>query len=93
VKRGLLFAPDFVVNCGGIINAAEELWGYNAARAEARARTTYETTLRVFALAHKLGVNPYVAAERLAEERIQKVSAIRHFYLPSPTFTPPSRHL
>jgi leucine dehydrogenase len=91
VERGILFAPDFVVNCGGIINAAEELWGYNAARAEARAQTTYETTLRVFDLARKLGVNPYKAAECLAEERIQKVSAIRHFYLPSPP--PQSRYL
>ncbi len=91
MKRGILFAPDFVVNSGGIINAAEELWGYNAARAEARARTTYETTLRVFDLARKLGINPYMAAEQLAEERIQKVSAIRHFYLPS--LPPQSRPL
>ena len=75
MRRSILFAPDFVVNSGGLINAAEELWGYNAARAEARAQAVYDTTLRVFDLARKLDVNPYVAAKHLAEEMERQVGA------------------
>jgi leucine dehydrogenase len=82
-ERGVLFAPDFVVNCGGVINAANELWGYNAERAEAMGRKVYDTTLRIFAYAKEQGITPLAAAYRLAEQRIQQVGGVRHYYLPN----------
>jgi leucine dehydrogenase len=81
-EHGILFAPDFVVNCGGIINAANELMGYNAERAEAMARRVYDTTHEVLAYAKAQGITPLAASRRLAEQRIQKVGRLRHYYLP-----------
>ena len=68
--RGIVYAPDFVANAGGIINIAEEFVGYRAERAAARARGIEATTARVFALARERGISPARAAEAYAQERI-----------------------
>jgi glutamate dehydrogenase/leucine dehydrogenase len=80
--RGILYAPDFIVNCGGVINVADELMGYNAERARARADAVYETTRRVFARAREAGITPEEAANQLAEERIRAIGAIHRGYVP-----------
>jgi leucine dehydrogenase len=69
-ERGILYAPDYVVNAGGIINIAEEFIGYDPVRAEARVRRVYDTTLAVLRRADEAGITPALAADRLAEERI-----------------------
>jgi leucine dehydrogenase len=68
--RGILYAPDFVVNAGGIINIAQEFVGYDRARALAAAEAVGDTLTRVLESARADGVTPLVAAERLARERI-----------------------
>jgi glutamate dehydrogenase/leucine dehydrogenase len=68
--RGILLAPDFVVNAGGIINVAEEFVGYNRARAETRTAGIEATTARVFAHAREHQITPQRAAEALARRRI-----------------------
>ena len=68
--RGVLYAPDFVVNSGGLIQVADEIDGYDDARATKRAATIYDTTLRVFAAAEQAGVAPSVAAEQIALARM-----------------------
>jgi valine dehydrogenase (NAD+) len=68
--RGILYAPDFVVNAGGILNIAEEVSGYSLERALASTARIEATTARVFAAAREWGVAPGHAAERLARERI-----------------------
>jgi glutamate dehydrogenase/leucine dehydrogenase len=72
--RGVLYAPDFVVNAGGIINLAEERapGGYSRERALARAEQIEQTTATVLARAHADGVPPGHAAEDLARERIAR---------------------
>jgi glutamate dehydrogenase/leucine dehydrogenase len=72
--RGVLYAPDFVVNAGGIINLAEERGGggYSRDRALARAEHIEQTTTSVLARAHVDGVPPGRAAEALARERIAR---------------------
>jgi valine dehydrogenase (NAD+) len=75
--RGIVYAPDFIVNCGGVIKVAEERHGYSAARAEARADLAFDRTLRVFALAGELHTTPARAAERYAEERIAAIARLR----------------
>ena len=81
-ERDILYAPDFIVNCGGVINVAEELMGYNPDRARARAERVYEITLRVFARAGEAGITPEEAANHLAEERIRTIGEIHKSYLP-----------
>ena len=68
--RGILYAPDFVVNAGGIINIAEEFVGYDRDRALAHAAEIETTTARVIAAAAELGITPLRAAERLARARL-----------------------
>ena len=69
--RGILYAPDYVVSSGGIINIAEELVGYDRARATARLAAIGATTSEVLADADRLGITTVEAADRLAERRLQ----------------------
>jgi valine dehydrogenase (NAD+) len=69
-ERGILYAPDYVVNSGGVIQVADELHGFNFARAKAKASAIYETTLEIFERASTDGVPPAVAADRIAEQRM-----------------------
>jgi glutamate dehydrogenase/leucine dehydrogenase len=70
VDRGILYAPDFVANAGGILNLAEEFTGYSRDRALASAARIEATTARVLASAAEWGIAPGRAAERIARERI-----------------------
>ncbi len=82
--HGVLYAPDYVVNAGGVIQVADELHGFSFERARAKAERIFDTTSRVFALAASEGVPPAVAADRLAEQRIAAVSRLRTVLLPPP---------
>jgi leucine dehydrogenase len=75
--RGIVYAPDFVANAGGVINIAEEPHGYDRQRAYDRIRTIHDTLLRVFDRAEADGTTTAAAADRLAEERIASVSHTR----------------
>jgi valine dehydrogenase (NAD+) len=80
--RGILYAPDFCVNSGGVIQVADELEGFNFERAEQRAGKIFETTKAVFALARADSVTPAEAADRLAERRMRDVGRLSALYLP-----------
>ncbi|MCK9895099.1 Glu/Leu/Phe/Val dehydrogenase dimerization domain-containing protein [Frankia sp. AgB32] len=79
---GVLYAPDFVVNAGGLIQVADEIEGYSPQRARARAARILDTTAEVFRLADDENVTPVEAAERLAERRMADVGRLRRFLLP-----------
>jgi valine dehydrogenase (NAD+) len=81
--RGVLYAPDYVVNSGGLIQVADEIEGYSEARARAKAAAIFDTTLRIFSLAAAEGVPPSVAADRLAERRMEQIVALRRVWLPT----------
>ena len=68
--RGILWAPDFVVNAGGLINIAEEQGGYSAAEARRRTRGIADTLLGIFADAERTGETPLSAAMSLARRRL-----------------------
>ena len=79
--HGVLYAPDYVVNAGGLIQVADELDGFSFDRAKARAAKIYDTTLEVLRLATEDGVPPSVAADRMAERRIADVGRLRGIHL------------
>ena len=81
--RGILYAPDYLVNAGGVIQVEDEIHGFSESRARSKAAQIYETTRRVFAIARDEGVPPAVAADRLAERRIAEVGRLRTVYLRS----------
>lgn len=68
--RGVVYAPDFLVNAGGVIQVSDELHGFDMERAAGRTRAIFESTLEVLRTADAEGVTPAVAADRLAERRI-----------------------
>jgi valine dehydrogenase (NAD+) len=82
-EAGILYAPDYVVNAGGVINIAEELRGYSRERAEIGLRRIYDTTLAVFERAAADGITPAAAADRLAEARIDAVGRLNLIRPPS----------
>jgi valine dehydrogenase (NAD+) len=81
--RDILYAPDYCVNSGGVIQVADELEGFSFERAEQRASGIFETTQAVFALARADSVTPAEAADRLAERRMRDVGRLRGVYLPA----------
>ena len=69
---GILYAPDYVINAGGLINVEDELHGYNAARAHRKAESIADTLRQIFRLAEDRGILPAEAADMVAEERIRE---------------------
>ena len=79
---GILYAPDFVINAGGLINVADELIGYDPERAMKRVEEVYRTLREVFRRARLDQVTPAEAAGRLAEDRIRGVGRVRLLWVP-----------
>ncbi|MEU6909691.1 Glu/Leu/Phe/Val dehydrogenase dimerization domain-containing protein [Streptomyces coeruleorubidus] len=75
--RGILYAPDYVVNAGGVIQVADELHGFDFERCKAKAAKIFDTTLAIFARAKDDGIPPAAAADRIAEQRMHDAAAAR----------------
>jgi leucine dehydrogenase len=76
--RGIVYAPDFVINAGGVINISEELGrAYDPERARRSVERIAATLAAVFARSRRDGIAPHAAADRLAEERIAAARATR----------------
>jgi leucine dehydrogenase len=75
-RRGILYAPDYVANAGGVINVYSELAGWDSQRSLRKADEIYQTILDVFAIAKNDNIRTYVAADRLAERRLQAVRSM-----------------
>ncbi|MFH8339700.1 Leu/Phe/Val dehydrogenase [Streptomyces sp. AM6-12] len=73
--RGILYAPDYVVNAGGVIQVADELHGFDFERCKTKAARIFDTTLAIFARAKEDGIPPAAAADRIAEQRMAEARA------------------
>ncbi|MDX1771463.1 MAG: Glu/Leu/Phe/Val dehydrogenase family protein, partial [Planococcaceae bacterium] len=80
-ELGIVYAPDYVINSGGVINVADELYGYNRERAMKRVETVYDSIAKVMEISRTEGIPTYLAADRLAEERIARVGKSRSQFL------------
>lgn len=76
-KKGILYAPDYVINAGGLINIACEMEGYNREKAARRVEGIADTLAGLFDRAKKEKITPAEAAHRVAEERLSKAHADR----------------
>ncbi|MGH7619968.1 MAG: Glu/Leu/Phe/Val family dehydrogenase [Gemmatimonadaceae bacterium] len=74
--RGVMYAPDYVANAGGVINVYSELAGWTSARSFRKADEIYDTVRKVFQIARDEKVPTYLAADRLAEQRIRAVGSM-----------------
>ncbi|MEH7237000.1 branched-chain amino acid dehydrogenase [Bacillus sp. JJ1562] len=80
-ELGIIYAPDYVINAGGVINVADELYGYNQERALKKVESLYDTIEKVIEIAKRDGIPTYQAADRLAEERIERMRNSRSQFL------------
>lgn len=80
-RRGILYAPDYVINAGGLINVCGELQGWSPERSMRKAGDIYGTLVRLFELAEAEGLPTYKAADRLAEQRIEKVGRLQRTWV------------
>lgn len=80
-ERGIMFAPDYVINAGGLVNVNAELEGWTLDRARNKAGEIYDTILMVFDIAKEEGIPSYRAADRLAERRIAAIAKVRQNFV------------
>lgn len=80
LDKGILYAPDYVINAGGLINVASELEGYNPERAHEKASRIYNTILDILNYSEENSTPTFVASNILAEERIHNVGRIHQIY-------------
>ena len=89
--RHILYAPDYVINSGGLINVANELEGYNQERALKHAEGIYDIMLKVFAISKEQNIPVYRAADELALRRIADIGHVKTVYTPSSNARPERR--
>jgi leucine dehydrogenase len=78
-KLGVLYAPDYVINAGGLINVYVEMEGYVRERALRMAEIIYTNLLKIFDIAKREDIPTYIAADRMAEERIRTIGRLKRF--------------
>ena len=74
-SRGIVYAPDFLINAGGLINVYSELHGYDREKALQRIRKIYDTTLEILVKSEQEDITTHEAALRMAEQRIANAQA------------------
>ncbi|MBX9723890.1 MAG: leucine dehydrogenase, partial [Candidatus Obscuribacterales bacterium] len=72
MKRGITYAPDYAINGGGLINVAAELDGYNKESVLSKVSNIYNTITNILTLASNDGIPPHVAADTIAEQRLNE---------------------
>ena len=80
--RGILYAPDFIINAGGVIQVIDEIKGYNPDRLRLKADLIYNRLLHIFEMARREKILPMEAAIRYAESRIREIHKIKRLYVP-----------
>ena len=88
-EKGILYAPDYVANAGGLMNVFVELEGYSRERALERTEGIYNNLLEIYKIARELGVPTYKAADEMAERRLAQIGRLKqkHTGLSSRPFT------
>ncbi len=76
-ELGILYAPDYVINAGGLMNVFVELEGYSHDRAFEKTKRVYDNILRVYDISKKENIGTHTAADRLAEERIKTIGRLK----------------
>lgn len=76
-EKGIVYAPDFLINAGGLINVYSELTGYNRERALQHTEKIYDYTLGIFKMAADENIPTYLAANRTAEKRISDIGKVK----------------
>ncbi|MBX2977436.1 MAG: Glu/Leu/Phe/Val dehydrogenase [Ignavibacteriaceae bacterium] len=80
MDKGVLYAPDYVINAGGLINVANELEGYIRDRALAQAESIYSVLKNIFKTSKEENIPTFEASNKIAEDRIKNISGLNRIY-------------
>lgn len=80
-EMGIIYAPDYIINAGGLINVADELQGYNRDRAMKKVESIYDNIQKVIDISKRDNIPTYRAADRMCEERIASMQRSRSTFL------------
>jgi leucine dehydrogenase len=80
LEKGILFAPDYVINAGGIINCYSELMGFSKKRTMQLTENIYEATINVLKLSAAENISTIEAADKIAESRIASIKKVKSSY-------------
>jgi len=81
-QRGIVYAPDYIINAGGLIQAADELEGFNRDRAYRKAAGIYDALERIYAISRRMKIPPSEAADVMVEEKLRQRGQLKSMYLP-----------
>ncbi|MBL7960576.1 Glu/Leu/Phe/Val dehydrogenase [bacterium] len=81
IDKKIVYAPDYVINSGGLINVYNELEGYNQEKALSQAKGIYEIVKIILDLAEKENIPTYVASNKIAEDRMNSIGRIKQTYV------------
>jgi len=76
IEKGIIYAPDFLINAGGLINVAAELDGYNKERVMGNVNKIYDRTLDIYRLAETEKIHTQAAATKIAEKRLSDIANV-----------------
>lgn len=76
-ELGILYAPDYVINSGGLMNVFVELEGYSPERAFDKTKKVYDNLIKVYEIAERENIGTHLAADRLAEQRIKTIGHLK----------------
>lgn len=77
VQKGIIYAPDFLINAGGLINVGAELDGYNRERVMGNVEKIYDRTLEIYKLSETENIHAQAAAMKLAEKRLMDIANVK----------------
>ncbi len=77
IEKGILYAPDFLINAGGLVNVSAELDGYNRERVMGQVEQIYDRTLEIFQLADDENIHTQSAAMRIAKNRLETIAGVK----------------
>lgn len=80
MEKEILYAPDYVINSGGLINVANELAGYRQDRAMKQAETIYDIVHNILNISKDQNIPTHAASNKRAEERLQRIGGISKIY-------------
>lgn len=84
-ERNIVYAPDYVVNSGGLMNVASEVEGYDRDKVMRQAEGIYDITMNILTMAKERNILTFEASNAIAEERLRKVRHVHGTYIGSPT--------
>jgi leucine dehydrogenase len=87
MERGIIYAPDYVINAGGLINVANELEGYRQDRALKQAEKIYDVIGKILEVSSNEKIPSYEASNKMAEERLKSVGRISNIYTGKSVFS------